>query len=120
MSDLADAGGGGLTARFLFPPEFIGFRGHFPARPVLPAVCKIQAAVAMLEASKGRSVRLDEIVLAKFAAPITCDEEVEFLCTTVMEGTNSAVLKATVSKDGEKVSRFMLRVTLEREEPSWS
>ena len=120
MSDLAEAGGGSLTARFLFPPEFIGFLGHFPERPVLPAVCKIQAAVAMLEAAKRRRVRLDEIVLAKFSAPVTCDEEVEFLCTTVMGDTNSAVVKATVSKNGENVSKFKLRVTLEREEPGQS
>ncbi len=120
MSDLTEAGGGRLTARFLFPPEFIGFQGHFPERPVLPAVCKIQAAVAMLEAAKRWRVRLDEIVLAKFTAPVTCDEEVEFLCTTVMEGANSAVVKATVSKNGENVSRFKLRVTLEREEPGMS
>jgi 3-hydroxyacyl-[acyl-carrier-protein] dehydratase len=117
MSDLTEAADGRLTARFLFPPEFIGFQGHFPEMPILPAICKIQAAVAMLEASKGRGVRLDEIVLAKFSAPVTCDEEVEFLCTTAMEGTNSAVVKATVSKNGQKVSRFKLRVTLDREEP---
>jgi 3-hydroxyacyl-[acyl-carrier-protein] dehydratase len=117
MSDLTEAGDGGLTARFLFPPEFIGFQGHFPENPVLPAVCKIQAAVAMLEESTRRKVRLDEIVLAKFSAPVTFDEEVEFACTTVMEGTNSAVVKATVSKNGENVSKFKLRVTLEHEEP---
>jgi 3-hydroxyacyl-[acyl-carrier-protein] dehydratase len=116
MSDLTDAGGGRLTARFSFPPEFIGFQGHFPEMPVLPAVCKIQAAVAMLAASRKSRVRLDEIVLAKFSAPVTCDEEVEFSCTTEMEGTNSAVVKATVSKDGDRIARFKLRVTLEREE----
>ena len=74
----------------------------------------------MLEASKGRRVRLDEIVLAKFSAPVTCDEEVEFLCTTAMEGTNSAVVKATVSKNGQKVSKFKIRVTLERGVPGQS
>ena len=117
MSDLTEVGDDALTARFLFPPDFIGFQGHFPGTPILPAVCKIQAAVAMLQASKRRTVRLDEIVLAKFSAPITCDEEVEFLCTTVMEGANSAVVKTIVSKNGEKVSRFKLRVTLKCEEP---
>ena len=117
MSDLTEVGGDGLAARFLFPPDFIGFQGHFPGTPILPAVCKIQAALAMLQASKRRTVRLDEIVLAKFSAPITCDEEVEFLCTTVMEGANSAVVKTIVSKSGEKVSRFKLRIALKCQEP---
>ena len=117
MSDLTEVGDDALTARFLFPPDFIGFQGHFPGMPILPAVCKIQAAVAMLQASKRRTVWLEEIVLARFSAPITCDEEVEFLCTTVMEGANSAVVKTIVSKSGEKVSRFKLRVALKCQEP---
>lgn len=117
MFDFTEAGDGRLTARFLFPPEFIGFQGHFPESPILPAVCKIQAAVAMLEASKRRKARLDEIVSAKFSTPVTCDEEIEYLCTPVMEDTNSVVVKAAVSKNGENISKFKLRITLEREEP---
>ena len=120
MSDLTEAGDGRLMARFLFPPEFIGFQGHFPESPILPAVCKIQAAIVMLEESTKRRVRLDEIVLAKFSAPVTFDEEVEFACATVMEDTNSAVVRATVSKNGQKVSKFKIRVTLEREVPGQS
>ncbi len=75
MSDLGQADDGNLTARFVFPAEFLGFQGHFPARPVLPAVCEIQAALAMLEAWETRRVDLREIILAKFSAPVTCDEE---------------------------------------------
>jgi 3-hydroxyacyl-[acyl-carrier-protein] dehydratase len=110
MSGLTDAGKEGLTARFLFPGDFVGFQGHFPERPVLPAVCKIQAAVAMLEAWKERRLRLDEIVLAKFAAPVTCDEEAVFLCQVTMEDSHRAVVRVTVTKHGDMVARFKLRV----------
>jgi 3-hydroxyacyl-[acyl-carrier-protein] dehydratase len=115
MQDLRDAGDGELSARFVFPADFIGFRGHFPGRPILPAVCEIQAALAMLEAWKGRRVRLREIVLAKFSVPVSCDEEVAYTCSVKMEGGDGAVLRARLARDAESVARFRLRVSFENE-----
>jgi 3-hydroxyacyl-[acyl-carrier-protein] dehydratase len=113
MSSLTEAGGDELTARFLFPARFIGFQGHFPNRPILPAVCKIQAAIAMLEAWKRDRVRLNEISLAKFSAPVGCDEEVQLRCRVEMEDGHRATVRATVAKGSAKVARFKLRVSFE-------
>ena len=110
MSELEVAENGILTARFVFPADFLGFQGHFPDRPVLPAVCEIQAALAMLEASKKTEVELREIKLAKFSTPVTCDEEVVYACSMAMESQDGAVVKATLAKDGKSVARFKLRV----------
>jgi 3-hydroxyacyl-[acyl-carrier-protein] dehydratase len=110
MSELREAEKGSLTARFVFPAEFLGFQGHFPGRPVLPAVCEIQGAIAMLEAWKKTEVVLREIMLAKFSAPVTCDEEVAYACSMEMEDRDGAVVKATLAKDGKRVARFKLRV----------
>ena len=110
MSDFCEAEAGELRAGFLFPPEFIGFQGHFPGRPILPAVCEIQAALTMLEAWRGRRVRLRGITMAKFSAPVSCDEEVGYLCSVTMEDSHGALAKVTVAKDGATVARFRLRV----------
>lgn len=110
MSDLGQADDGNLIASFVFPAEFLGFQGHFPARPVLPAVCEIQAALAMLEAWEKRRVELREIILAKFSAPVTCDEELMYSCSVTSEDRHGAVVRATVSKGGGAVARFRLRV----------
>jgi 3-hydroxyacyl-[acyl-carrier-protein] dehydratase len=110
MSDLSESGDGELTARFLFPPEFVGFQGHFPERPILPAVCEIQAAIAMLEASSKRRITLKEIVSAKFSMPVTCGEEVMYLCSVAMQDSQIAVLKTNVTKHGKSVAKFKLRV----------
>ena len=115
MSGLSDAEGDELSARFLFPAEFIGFQGHFPDRPVLPAVCKIQAAIAVVEAWSKGEVRLDEIVSAKFFAPVTCGEEVAVRCLVTMEEGNRGVVKAALARNGEGVAKFRLRVTFEAE-----
>jgi 3-hydroxymyristoyl/3-hydroxydecanoyl-(acyl carrier protein) dehydratase len=117
MCDLTESGKDQLTARFRFPEEFVGFQGHFAGRPVLPAVCNIQAAVAMLEAWKGRSARLSEIIVAKFSSPVTSDEEVLFSCSMKMEDDDRAVVNTTVSKEGDSIARFKLSVMFERGEP---
>jgi 3-hydroxyacyl-[acyl-carrier-protein] dehydratase len=115
MSDLEQADDGTLTARFVFPAEFLGFQGHFPGAPVLPAVCEIQGAVAMLEAWEKRRVGLREIILAKFSAPVTCDEEVVYACSVTRENRHGAVVKASVAKQGAAVARFRLRVVFHGE-----
>jgi 3-hydroxyacyl-[acyl-carrier-protein] dehydratase len=116
MSKLTEVDEGEVVARFFFPAGFIGFQGHFPERPVLPAVCKIQAAIAVLEAWKRAKVRLNEIISAKFSAPVGCDEEVALRCLVAMEDVNRALVKATVARNGESIAKFKLRVTFEAED----
>ncbi len=113
MSDLIETGPGELRARFLFPVGFIGFQGHFPGRPILPAVCEIQAALAMLEAWKGEPVALRDIILAKFATPVTCDEEVVYQCAVTMEDGRDALVRSTVATADRNIARFRLRVSFE-------
>ena len=113
MRGLTEAEGGEVTARFLFPAGFIGFQGHFPERPVLPATCKIQAAIAVLEAWCGSEVGLQEIVSAKFLAPVTSDEALLVGCLVSREEGNRGVVKARVVRNGQSVARFKLRVSFE-------
>jgi 3-hydroxyacyl-[acyl-carrier-protein] dehydratase len=115
MSHLEQSDDGRLTARFRFPTEFLGFQGHFPGEPVLPAVCEIQGAVAMLEVWEERPVWLREIVMAKFSRPVTCGEELTYACSVTAEDRHGAVIKATVEKDGRSVARFRLRVVFDGE-----
>jgi 3-hydroxyacyl-[acyl-carrier-protein] dehydratase len=116
MSDLADAGENQLTARFRFPAGFTGFKGHFPEAPILPAVCKIQAAITMLQVWSRKTVRLSEIVSAKFYSPVTCDEELLFLCSVAMKNDHTAKASVAVSRNAEKVATFKLVAALENGE----
>ena len=102
-----------LTAHFCFPPEFIGFKGHFPGRPVLPGVCKIQAVMCCLEAAHQKIPKLKEIVLAKFFAPVTCDEEIVFTLRQVPEGSEEMLVKASVDNGDKKIAEIKLRVVFE-------
>jgi 3-hydroxyacyl-[acyl-carrier-protein] dehydratase len=116
MFDLVERDDGQVQARFRFPPDFVGFQGHFPGRPVLPAICTIQAVIAMLEARCGGKVGLREIITARFSAPIGCDEELDLLCSLKMLDERQARAKATIQRGGETVSKLTLALTLGRRE----
>jgi len=100
-----------LSARFIFDEDFIGFQGHFPKKKVLPGVCQIQCVSEMLEGWKKRKVGLEEIVSAKYLLPVSPLEELTIQCSNIKFSDISYTLKASVSKGGEKVSEFKLKVT---------
>jgi 3-hydroxyacyl-[acyl-carrier-protein] dehydratase len=117
MLGLTDTADGHLTARFIFPREFVGFQGHFHDRPVLAGVCMILAAVSMLQAWQQKEVRIKEIVQAKFFAPVSCDEELVFECWQQTLNAEESVVKTSVTHNGRKTAELKLRVGFVNEKP---
>jgi 3-hydroxyacyl-[acyl-carrier-protein] dehydratase len=113
MSKLDKADNFKLSARFCFPENFIGFKGHFPNNPILPGVCKIQAAILMLEEARHKNIRLKEILLAKFFAPVSFNQEVVFNLEEQPENSLESQVKVKVSCLGKKVAELHLRVSKE-------
>lgn len=110
MADLTGSPGA-LSARFVFPEEFIGFQGHFPAKKILPGVCQIQCVLSMLEAHGKKPVALKEVVLVKFFNPVSPGEEVSCQCKDVQNGGSSDfTVKAVMQRGDQKVSEMKLRV----------
>lgn len=104
---------GGLRASFTFGPDFIGFQGHFPGRPILPGVCEVQAALLLVEAHLQRPVRLRQIERARFSAPATCGERLDYQCAAKEDPVGEMVIRTIVRRGEAMVARFRLRVTLE-------
>ena len=112
MSNLTSDSDGKITARFAFFPEFIGFKGHFPNRPVLPGVCSIQAVTAIFKAFKKEEVRLREIVSAKFFTPVSPNQELFFECRSTKEENDQLLVKVLViSGDGKKIAELQLKLS---------
>jgi len=101
-----------IIARFIFPEEFIGFKGHFPNNPVLPGVCKIQAALLVLEECRQKNARLAEIILAKFFAPVTFNQELTFELEEQTLTNSESTLKIKITKEDNKIAELQLRVNL--------
>ena len=110
MSDLAETKKDEVTARFLFPADFIGFQGHFPDKPVLPGVCKIQAVIVMLQAWEKRKFRLKEIISAKFFSPVSPKEKLVFNYRKQTKNENEVLIKTLVISKDKKVAELQLKV----------
>lgn len=107
--------GSTLISRFLFPPDFIGFQGHFPQQKVLPGACQIQCALTTIEKGFGRRVALHEIVLVKFVAPVLPDQEI---CCTVSECEDTDgqwTCRVRISREDTRVTEMKLRVSLKEQ-----
>jgi 3-hydroxyacyl-[acyl-carrier-protein] dehydratase len=66
--------------RYCFPSRFIGFSGHFPGYPVLPAFVQVLLALTVIEGWKGRPFQLSAIEKAKFHIEIKPDQEMTVEC----------------------------------------
>jgi 3-hydroxymyristoyl/3-hydroxydecanoyl-(acyl carrier protein) dehydratase len=102
-----------VKSRFVFPPGFIGFQGHFPQKKVLPGVCQIQCALSLLEQGSGKAVVLKEVVLAKYYSPVFPDEEVTCVINEMGDTCGEVVVKAVISRATDKISEMKLRVSYE-------
>jgi len=99
-----------VTSRFIFPQEFIGFQGHFPAKKVLPGACQIQCAVATLEKAFGKTVGLKGVILAKYLTPVFPEEEITCQLISSGEDGGEATFKAAITKADAKVAELKLRI----------
>ena len=73
-----------ISAEVVFPREFKGFKGHFPKRPLLPAVVQLAAARVILEEYLGRPLVMGRIRRCKFRGMVGPDEPIRF--TMEIEG----------------------------------
>lgn len=60
---------------FCFAPDFVGFAGHFPQKPVLPAAVQIAMIRLLWRQSVGALDAL-EILSAKYMSPILPNERI--------------------------------------------
>jgi 3-hydroxyacyl-[acyl-carrier-protein] dehydratase len=69
-----------VSRRYCFPPSFIGFSGHFPGYPVLPAFTQVMAAMAVVEELKGCPCELSSMERAKFRREVRPDQMITVQC----------------------------------------
>ncbi len=56
--------------RLVIARDHPAFRGHFPGRPILPAVVLLAEAIAAVKASSGRGAEAWVVSNAKFVEPV--------------------------------------------------
>ena len=79
-SSVEESQPGTIKQRYRFRPDFIGFSGHFPGNPILPAFVQILTALTLTEIYKGRPLKAASVEKAKFRIPLQPDQEIEVAC----------------------------------------
>lgn len=68
---------GTFVRSYCFSPDFIGFSGHFPGYPILPAFIQVLMVVSLAEELKGHDLRFSSLEKAKFQNKIFPGQEIE-------------------------------------------
>ena len=85
-SGIEESQPGMIKQRYRFRPDFIGFSGHFPGNPILPAFVQILTALTLTEIYKGRPLKAASVEKAKFRIPLQPDQEIEVTCRQLTVG----------------------------------
>ena len=110
--DIERTGPETVVRRYRFAPGFIGFSGHFPDNPILPAVVQVCAVVSLAEEEGGKDLRLSAMRSAKFLSPIRPDEEVSIRYRRRVD-SGEDICDATLSVAGKTSAAFQLRLAEE-------
>ena len=80
VSGIVESQPDAIKQQYRFSPDFIGFSGHFPGNPILPAIVQIMMALISTEKYKGCRLEAAGVEKAKFHIPIQPDQEIEVEC----------------------------------------
>lgn len=99
--------GDSFTKEFVFDADFIGFDGHFPGNPILPAMVQLMLGEVSAVEAAGQHLVCTDAARAKFVRQVVPGE------TVLVSGTLSlrnGLTKATVTLtvNGETASTYVL------------
>jgi 3-hydroxymyristoyl/3-hydroxydecanoyl-(acyl carrier protein) dehydratase len=100
---------GGYAAEFVFPPDFVGFAGHFPGNPVLPGIAQIMAVLHTC----GPGLRLHAVKDCKFLRPVIPDERLSITAKQRGDAGGVGIAIDAVLRVGQERCASM-RLLLER------
>lgn len=107
VGEIEHAADGSVRQRYVFGSDFPGFSGHFPGRPILPAVLQIMVANLLVEAATGQHLQPVAIQRAKFVNPIVPGAIVEIFCRR-LPGAASDAWEARIDSDRKAAASFIL------------
>ncbi|MEI8078422.1 MAG: 3-hydroxyacyl-ACP dehydratase [bacterium] len=99
-----------VQRQYCFGTAFIGFQGHFPGAPILPALVQILAGVTLAEAWRGQPLNLAAIDNAKFLLPVYPERLLQVECRERRKDDHP-VCEVRITLDGKLASSFVLRWT---------
>lgn len=108
IGEIASGAAGVLSAPCRFPATFAGFQGHFPGHPVLPGVCLVQTATAVLSLHRRQPVLLLRVISAKWLRPVLPDMPLLLTVTERAAGPDGPEFTAVFRHDNERIAELRL------------
>ncbi len=104
----------GWEKEYVFPQSFLGFQGHFPGKPVLPAVVQIMIFRESIAEELAQPLEIVKMTRAKFLKVISTD--VSVTATWTLKETDEGFLcRCLLESEGERASSFNLTLTADME-----
>ena len=111
---LAADAAGAASRRYRFAPGFVGFSGHFPGDPILPAVAQLLTVVSLAEEQAGTRLRIAAVRAAKFLLPIRPNEEILVRCRVRSDG-GERLHDAALDVAGRPAASVLLHLVADEE-----
>jgi 3-hydroxyacyl-[acyl-carrier-protein] dehydratase len=92
---------------FCFASDFIGFSGHFPDYPILPAVLQVLLAQLIAEGVMERPLRVVALLRAKFIRQLRPEEKID-VCVDCRDQDENLCCAVTLHVGDEKAAGFSL------------
>ena len=100
MSPVECIGDGIYSTSITFEPGFPGFEGHFPGRPIVPALCLVSVVEIVARQVSGLpELRFSEIKNMKFKVPLEPGDIATFKISIDNGGQLPFLANATVSTE---------------------
>ena len=104
----------GWVKEYIFPQSFLGFQGHFPGRPILPAVVQVMIFRESIAEKLKQNLEIASMTRAKFLKVVNPESPVTAIWTT-RETEGQFLCKCLLESDGERASSFNLTLTAKTE-----
>jgi len=95
--------------RYTFPQSFIGFAGHFPEYPVLPAYVQVLTVLTVIEEWKGGHLQLASVEKAKFHIELRPDQEIVIECRK-LEAKGKTAIQANLTIAEGLAAVFLINI----------
>lgn len=100
----------GWEKTYNFPSDFLGFQGHFPENPILPAVIQIMMTREAVAEQIEQEFVVTKLSRAKYMKVITPGIPVAVIWN-IKEQPDSITCKCTLETEGSPASKLILTLT---------
>jgi 3-hydroxyacyl-[acyl-carrier-protein] dehydratase len=99
----------GWEQNYVFPVGFVGFQGHFPGNPILPAIVQLMTARQSIAGQLGCEVAVTKVTRAKFHEIIP-PEVVVTVLWNIRQQEDGYMCKCVLEASGKTAASFNLAV----------